>query len=222
MGQLANPPYSILKQDKRAYEIMLLCDLYGNTYSAVAGEYSMSVSGITRIYRLLKRKQAMLYISCISAALGHENTLQIEAEYNDAYDCYQDLSYACGYFEKKYKDILAAYRCGEPGMPPQFLKSLPPFRRKLSKKTIARIVEMREAEKASFIEIGKKLHITREKARYTYDWFYHEKTLAFNKAMHKKAESNEEKIAIFKNCFNNNLSAKKRYDKVLRDIGEIT
>ncbi len=77
------------------------------------------------------------------------------------------------YLEKKYKDILTEYRDGEPGMPTQFVKSMPPFKPNLSKKTVARVVEIREVEKASFLAIAKELRMTQAKAKHTYEMFYH-------------------------------------------------
>ena len=127
-------------------------------------------------------------------------------------------TYACAYLEKKYKDILIEYREGEPGMPPRFIKNMPPFRRKLSKETIARVVELREVEKASFITIAKELRMTRAKARHTYDMFYHEKVLALFHDLLEKAESREEKETI-RNYFRGNYSAKKRYEMLTQGEG---
>lgn len=103
-------------------------------------------------------------------------------------------------------------------MPPRFIKNMPPFRRKLSKETIARVVELREVEKASFITIAKELRMTRAKARHTYDMFYHEKVLALFHDLLEKAESREEKETI-RNYFRGNYSAKKRYEMLTQGEG---
>lgn len=215
---LKDIPYSLLNEDERAYEIMLLHDQHGNTFAEIAKEFEVSRERAKQIYNYLKVKQIRLYVNHIAAALGHENTSQVAEVYHNAYGCYQDLTYACAYLEKKYKDILIEYREGEPGMPPRFIKNMPPFRRKLSKETIARVVELREVEKASFITIAKELRMTRAKARHTYDMFYHEKVLALFHDLLEKAESREEKETI-RNYFRGNYSAKKRYEMLTQGEG---
>ena len=213
---LKDIPYSILKQDERAYEIMLLRDQHANTFTDIARECEISVARVVQIYNKLKIKQTRLYINHIAVVLGHESTSQVRKVYNDAYECYQEWSYACAYLEKKYKDILTEYRDGEPGMPTQFVKSMPPFKPKLSKKTVARVVEMREVEKASFVAIAKELRMTQAKARCTYEWFYHKQVLELIKALQDKAGSREEKNAIWEYYFKENKTAKKRYDMLTK------
>ena len=188
-------PYSILKQDERAYEIMLLRDQYGNTFTDIARECEISVSRVVQIYNKLKIKQIRLYINHIAVVFGYKGTSQVRKVYDDAYECYQEWSYACAYLEKKYKDILTEYRDGEPGMPTQFVKSMPPFKPNLSKKTIARVVEIQEVENASFLAIAKELRMTQAKAKHTYEMFYHKQVLKLIKALEEKAESRKEKNA---------------------------
>lgn len=144
---LKDTPYDVLKQDERAYEIMLLRDQYGNTFTDIATEFRISVTRVSQIYKTLKIKQIRLYINHVSVTLGYESISQVRKVYEEARECYQEHSFACAYLEKKYNDILTPYRDGEPGMPIHFIKSMPPFKPKLSKKAINRIVEMREVEK---------------------------------------------------------------------------
>ena len=214
---LKDIPYRVLKEDRRAYEIMLLRDQYNNTFTDIAAEFELSVTRVTQIYFQMKVRQIRLYIHHVSIALGYDSTSQIIKVFNEAEDCYQDHTYACAYLEKKYKDILTEYRDGEPGMPAQFVKGMPPFKPKLSKKMIARVVEMREAEKASFITIGKKLRITPAKAERTYELFYHEQVLELVKALQDKVESDQEKRAIWDHCFRRYRTAKKRYDMLTKE-----
>ncbi len=169
---MLNFPYNTLKQDKRAYGIMLLRDQHAGTFAEIAKVYKITAERTAQIYYKIKFKQIRLYIDHISATLGYEDNSQIKKVYESAYDCYRDWFYACAYLEKKYKVLLDEYRGGEPGMPIGFVRNLPPFRPKLSKKTVARVVDMREVEKAAYIAIAKKLHMTPAKARHTYEWFY--------------------------------------------------
>ena len=210
---LKDIPYSKLTQDGRAYEIMLLRDQYGNTFTDLAKEYKISVSRVGQLYNRILHKKIHLYINHISVVLGHKNDGQLRKVYNDAYDCYQDWVYACAYLEKKYKDILIEYRGGEPGLPTQFINNLPPFKLKLSKKTIARVIEMRDVQKASFVTIAKELQMTQEKERITYHSFYHKKVMDII----KKAESEEEKNALRKVYFRGNKTPKHRYDMITKD-----
>lgn len=210
-------PYSILKQDERAYEILLLRDQHANTFTDIAGAYEISVARVAQLYNKRKIKQIRLYINHIAVVLGHENTAQVRKVCNDAYESYQELSYACAYLEKKYKDILTEYRDGEPGMSAQFVKSMPPFQPKLSKKTVARVVEMREIEKASFVTIAEELRMTQAKAKHTYNMFYHKQVLGIIKALQETAESREERNAIWEYCFRGNKSSKKRYDMLTKE-----
>lgn len=213
---LKDIPYSILKQDGRAYEIMLLRDQYNNTFTDIAKEREISVARVVQIYNKIKMKQIHLYINHIAVVLGYESTSQVRKVFNDADECYQDRTYACAYLEKKYKHILTKYRSREPGMPTQFIKSMPPFKPKLSKKTIARVVEMRDVEKASFVAIAKELRMTQAKARHTYEGFYHKQVLELIRALQEKSESNEEKMAIWNYYFRGNNSSKKRYDMLIK------
>lgn len=209
-------PYRTLKQDKRAYEIMLLRDQYENTFADIAKEFEMSVAWVVQIYNKLKVQQSRLYINHIAEVLGHENTSQVREVFDAAYKCYKDFSYACAFLEKKYTDILTTYRDGEPGMPPSFIKSMPPFKPKLSKKTIARVIEMREVQKKSFIAIAKELRMTQAKARHTYEAFYHKKVLELIIDLQEKAETDEEKRAIWEYCYRGYKSAKTRYDMLIK------
>ena len=209
-------PYSELNQDKRAYEIMLLRDQHGNTFADIAKEFELSGERIIQIYRKLKLKQIRLYINHIAMELGYESASQVKNVFDNAYACYRDWTYACAYLEKKYKDILIKYRDREPGMPTQFIKNMPPFKPKLSKKTIARVIELRDVEKASFAKIAKELRMTQAKARHTYDMFYHKQVLVLIQALQEKAESKEEKEAIWNYYFGRNYSSKKRYDMLTK------
>lgn len=209
-------PYSVLMRDKRAYEIMLLRDQYNNSFTDIAKEFEISTVRAAQIYHKQKFRQKNLYINHVSIALGHGSTSQIRKIFDEAYECYQDTAYACAYFEKKYKGILTEYRGGEPGMPAQFIKAMPPFKPQLSKKTIARIVEMREAEKASFVTIAKELRMTRAKAKRTYEMFYHKQVLELIEALESRAESYEEKVIIRDFWFKRYKSSKELYEALTK------
>lgn len=208
-------PYSELKKDKRAYDIMILRDQYNNTFTDIAKDYEISFIRVRQIYSKIKIKQIRLYIRHISIALGHENTAEVRKVFEAANECYQDFTYACAYLEKKYKNILDEYRAGEPGMPKEFIQNLPPLKRKLNKNAISRIIEMREIEKATYAVIGKEMRITPEKAKHTYDYFYHQKVLKYVNTLLKKAKSQDEQWAIRRRYWGKYRSAKKTYEMIL-------
>lgn len=116
-------PYSELRKDKRAYDIMLLRDQYGNSLSAIAEVYGISTASIRQIYHRIKMKQIFLYIPHIAMALGHRDTSQILKIYHSACEYYQRLVYVSAYLEKEYADILTEYRDGEPGCPRHLSKN---------------------------------------------------------------------------------------------------
>lgn len=209
-------PYSLLKQDANAYEILLLRDQQELPFSAIAKRFGLSISGARQRYYRLKDKQNALYIQHIAAALGCENISQIKESCWEAYIFYQSIPCVCAYLEKTYGDLLTAYRAGEPGMPERFIRKLPPFRKHLSEKTIARVAAMRDEEHASFAVIAKALHITPEKARYTYDQFYHRQVIMLLGALQETAATPQEKKAMQDWCFNAYKSSKKRYDALMQ------
>ena len=212
---LKDIPYSLLKQDERAYEVMLLRDQYDNTFTEISKKYGISTARAAQIYNKIKRKQRKLYIHHIAFALGHENAAQIRKIFDDVFECYRDQAYACAYLEEKYSGILTAYRGREPGMPERFLADMPLFKPHLTQETIARVVEMRESEKASFAAIAKALGMTRAKAKHTYHLFYHQKILARVRELQANAASDEEKRALWDDCFQGGMSSKRRYDLLM-------
>lgn len=204
--------YDTLKMDKQAYKIMLLRDQYGNSFTDIARQLKLSAKKTLEIYHRHKTKQINLYINHISVVLGYSDISQIRKVYQLTDEFYQDRAYTCAYLEKEYQDILEIYRNGEPGMPQQFICSMPPLRYELTEKEIRCIVALRETEKATFAEIAKKLGITVKKAKQVYHGYYHAQVLSLIHALQARAESSEEETAIWNYYFENNLSAKQRYE----------
>ena len=207
-------PYSTLKEDTRAFDIMTLRDQYSNTFPDIAREYGLSPVRAKQIYNKIKLKQLHLYVRHISIALGHERVAEIRKEYYAAYMCYHTYPYVCAYLETKYKDLLEEYRAGAPGLPEQFTKRLPPLKRQLSEVELSRIVELREKQKASYAAIGKELDITPEKVKHTYNLFYQRKVLAHVRTLQEETDSYEEKEAIWNRYFGKYQSARKRWEMV--------
>lgn len=212
MGQFTDIPYRKLKENKRAYEIMQLRDLYDNTFTDIAKEYELSTSRVIQIYNKIKIKQIRLYINHLSILNEHENNSVFRELYYAAYNCYQDHRYVTAYFEKEYKEILLAYRDGELGIPEYFISKMPSFRTKWSNKTIARVIEMRELEKKSYETIGKRLRMTKFKAEDLYQSFYHKKVLDYLSIIQKETGEN-----VWDYYFRSYYKPKTRYDMIIRD-----
>lgn len=207
---LQDIPYSELKKNERAYRILLLRDQEGKSFAQIASEYHISTGQARSIYHKHKRKQIELYINHISFVMGHETKEQIKNIYYHVNDWYQDWAFSCGYLEKKYEDILREYRQGEPGMPQEFIEKMPPFRSGLNNTEIANVIHMREMMNMTFIQIGKTLNITTEKAKHTYNLFYQSLALILFEIYRTQAASEEEKNEMWQRCFYGCRSAKKR------------
>lgn len=212
-------PYEVLKNNRRACEIVSLREGLGVTFFGIAKVYGISAERAAQIYRRQKSLQARLYINHISLTLGLKSDALIRNLYLQAEDCYRDRMYACAFLEKRFSSILTPYRMGEPGMPPGILQSLPPFKPCLTQAEIRKIVRLREKEKYPFATIARELEITREKAVFSYDWFYHQKLLQRVNDLQTQAQSYEEKRAIWNDCFSNTLSSRKRLEALKRKYG---
>lgn len=101
-------------------------------------------------------------------------------------------------------------------MSKELIERLPPLRETFDEKTISRIVEMREIEKAPFIVIAQELEMTKEKAKKLYNSFYHQQVVAHINALREKTEDLDEKTAIWRRYFDTHLSPKKLYEMIRR------
>lgn len=214
---LKDIPYSELKKNEKAYQIVLMRDQQSKTYTQIAKELDISLDGVRQIYDRLKRKQIQLYINHIAFALGHENTDIIKSWYYEVNEWYQDWQYISGYFEKEYEEILREYRAGEPGMPEEFIEKIPPLQSGTSSELIATVVYMREMSNMGFARIGKNLNMTAEKARHTYEMFYNNLALALFGIYKMHSVSKAEKDELWKRCFYRCRSAKKRCIMLLQE-----
>lgn len=210
MSESTCTPYSSIKENERNYKIMLLLDEGTHTSTDVGGMLGMSPPQVQNIYRQMKRKEVRLYCDFLAShANGDANYYAIRLA---AYNCYVDSKCVAAYFEKEYADILAEYRAGEPGMAQEIIDSLPPLREQFSKRTIARVVEMREAEHKTFAAIGKRLRMTDKKAQDLYQHYYHEKGMSLMEIIERKTGEN-----VQMKYFLAVRSAKRRYEMLMQD-----
>ena len=215
---LQDIPYNVLKEDPREYAILLRRDQNGAAWKEIAQEFGLSPTRVAQIYRKMKLRQIRLYIRHVSIVQGC-GLVQVQKVYNKALEWYQSLACACAYLEKKYPNILAKYRQGEPGMPQAFAANMPPFRHRLAKGEVESIVALREEKKAPFTVIAQELRITPEKAKHAYDGYYHAQVLKIVKELEALAESEEQKRALRDAVFQSAGTPKKRYDLLMAWAG---
>ena len=214
---LQDIPYSKLQKNERSYKMMLLRDQHRATFAQIAEKYGVSLVRAQQIYRQTKIMQIHLYLNHLAVTLKQSDCLQMQKVYDKAYKSYQDWVCVCAYLEKRYRRILESYRAGEPGMPAAFLKALPPLRPHLTSKEVKRIVKLREEEKMSYRAIGEELRITPAKAKYTYDWFYHQQVLVLLKERQKDAADKQKERALWNYYFTAYRTPKQRYDALVND-----
>ena len=70
-------PYNVIKQNKKAYQIMLFRDQQNRTFSDVANEYQISQTGALPAYTQIKISQIRLYINHIAFVSGLNNISQV-------------------------------------------------------------------------------------------------------------------------------------------------
>lgn len=214
MKQLTDIPYSTLKENKRAYEIMLLRDRYDYSYTDIAKEFGISISRVIKIYHRAKIKQLRLYARHLAIASGHEDTSAFN--YIQLSECYGDLKYVSAYFEKEYTEILKEYRAGEPGHSTEFLAELLPPILEMSDNMTLQVVGLRDNEKKTFIQIGMIMKMTKEQARNTYERFYHKKWLeAYDKVREKYSNVN------VMDYYKEYQTAKRRLESIMQNYPEL-
>lgn len=171
---LSDIPYTDITHTGCKYDVWLLRDVYDNTFADIAAEYGVSMTTVVNDYNSILYMKMVHYVNHLSIVYGQEDTVYFQEIWNRAYDCYRSTKYVVAYFEKEYADILSEYRNGEPGVSQRILRDLPPLRKRISKRTIHNIVDLRETNGMTYDTIAKKLHITKEKAEELYNHYYHD------------------------------------------------
>lgn len=66
-------PHDVLLKNKKAYDIMLLREQNGSTFTDIAPKYKRSAARVTQIYARIKVKQTRLYRYYIAMIFGYED-----------------------------------------------------------------------------------------------------------------------------------------------------
>lgn len=216
---LSDIPYKNIMENNRMYDVWMRRDVYDNTFAEIAKEYGVSVNTVIDNYNKILRLKIRLYVNHLSIVYGCENTAYFRKIWGNAYECYAGEKYVVAYFEKEYADILSAYRNGEPGMPDRILRDLPPLQNEFSRHTVSSVIQLRETNGMTYAAIGTRLSLTKEKAEYLYNRYYH---VLYNELLEKIIE-----ITGDKNLCDRYRKAipvgygKKMYDCLIKDYPEL-
>ena len=205
--------YDTIKNKEMDYRIMILHDS-GCNYNEIARQIGKSSTRVSFVYSRTKVRQLRLYCRHLSI-LNDEEMDKYMHIWQEADFFYCDLQCSVAYLEKEYYNELQRFRLGEPGMPDQFLNELLPIK-KCGEKTTEKVIQMRDVQKKSFVEIGRLLQITRFKARQLYNSYYHGKMIDIANEI-KKAYGEEEREKFLDHYLVNSYSPKRCFEILQQD-----
>lgn len=155
------------------YRILEMKLSQGKSYSEIANNFNRSKSTVRERYQTFSWSLYRCYLQYLES-------IGINIDSLDIINFYENISNSIAYLEKAYSEPLNIFRAGKPPVFLESVKDLVPYR-KLSERQLLnlekKIVETRENQGRTFVDIGKKLKITTEKARRIYDFYYHKKVL---------------------------------------------
>ena len=212
-------PYKDIVNKGRKYNVWLLRDVHNNTFGDIAKEYGISVAAIVSDYHKILFWKLRYYVNHLSVMYGYKDTTHFGKIQNNARNCYCGEKYIVAYFEKEYADILNEYRGGEPGMPEQILRDLPPLRNRFSKQTISSVIRLRETNGMTYAAIGKRLHMTKEKAQDLYNRYYYNLYYLLSEKL-IEITGNKDVRRKYQNAFYVG-NGKKKYDCLLNDYPDL-
>ena len=104
-------------------------------------------------------------------------------------------------------------------MTKRILQALPPLRNEFSKRTISTIIRLRETNGMTYAAIGKRLRMTKEKAKDLYNYHYH---VLFYQLSEKLMEitGDIDLLDKYLDAFQVG-SGKKKYDCLVHDYPEL-
>lgn len=216
---LSDIPYKKIIDTGRKYDVWVLRDVYDNTFSDIAREYSVSVCTVVGDYNKILSLKIKYYVNHLSIVHGYEDTAHFRKIWGSAYDCYRGMKYVVAYFEKEYADTLSEYRNGEPGMPERILRDLPPLRNEFSKRTINSIIRLRETGGMTYAAIGKRLRMTKENAEHLYNGHYHNLYYQLSEKL-MEITGDTDLRRKYRNAFQVG-SGKKKYDSLVSDYPDL-
>lgn len=155
------------------YQILEMKLNQGKSYREIANSLNRSIATIGQRYRIFSWNLYTCYFRYL-------NSIGISVDASDIIDFYSATSKAIAYLEKTYSEPLNTFRGDKPPVFLENVKDLIPYRKLTEKQLLnleKKVVVAREVQRRTFIDIGKELKITGEKARRIYDLYYHKKVL---------------------------------------------
>lgn len=171
-----NKTYEKFIEDNRLkYQILEMKFEKGKSNKEIAASLNKSIGTIIHYYTIFSWNLYRCYYKYLKS-------IGLEVDTTDILNFYENISYAVAYLEEEYSESLELFRGGKP---PNFLgniKNVPPYRKLTEGQLLdmeKNIVNAREIQGRTYIDIGQELKITREKTRYMYEYYYHRKIKKF-------------------------------------------
>lgn len=191
------------------YQILEMRLCQGKSFSEIANIFNRNISTVRQRYQTFSWSLYKCYLWYLKSIGFHIDAL-------DIFDFYENISNAVAYLEKTYSEPLNIFRAGRPPLFLEGVKDFVPYR-KLSERQLLnlekKIVEARENQNRTFVDIGKNLKITSEKTRWIYDYYYHKKVLEAIRRIELNIDTNY----IF--AFSNN--SRIRWNLITRDFPDL-
>lgn len=162
-----------IKKYEMHYEIASLMHQQGKKQKEIGDQFNLSATCINQKYKRFLHALYKYYIQYLKC-------MQVKINERDLYDFYRSLSLCVAFFEKTYNQYLDSLRCGIPPIIFEKHMNIPTFRNLTAEKILELekyIIEAREKQRKSYFNIGKELELSKEKAKYIYDFYYHKKIL---------------------------------------------
>lgn len=195
------------------YQILQMKFEQGKSYKEIARSLNRSIETI-------KHRYTMFCYSLYRCYYRYLKSIEIDIDANDIRNFYESITYAIAFLEKAYDEELSSFRGGKPPLFLKNIKSLPPYR-KLTNRQLKnlekKILEARENQGRTFVDIGKELKITKEKARWIYERYYHEKVIEVANKIEQETEED-----IWEILYDHSYISHKRWELLEKKYPEFT
>lgn len=194
------------------YQILEMKFKQGKSYKEIADALNKSIVTIGQRYRMFSWSLYRCYIRYLKS-------IGLEVNATDISNFYESSSHAVAYLEKTYSEALKLFRGDKPSVFLENVKTLPPYRKLTDRQLLnleKKIVKARESQDRTFVDIGKELKITGEKARWLYDHYYHKKVI---KALDRIEAHTESNFSYY--IFDYSNYSHKRWELIIRDYSDL-
>lgn len=201
-----------IEENSLNYKILEMKFKQGKSHREIATALNKSTNTIGEHYRMFSWSLYLCYFRYLES-------IGLEVDAMDIEDFYENSVHAVSYLEKTYSEELNSFRGGRPPVFIQNIKSLPPYRKLTDRQVFnleKKIVKARESQGRTFLDIGKELKITWEKARHMYRNYYHRKVM---EALDRIKEQTGNDLSNF--IFEYSHYSYKRWELIVRDYFDL-